>query len=249
MSSFITVIKGYLMKLLRTLFYYMVFIIAIIFTLIPCFFLSLLPAKVRYDNRLYYFFMGLFYRLCLKGTLLPITFIGKENMPKGAAIFVANHQSALDVLLIGVVLRCKPHLWFFKNELTKIPLYGLMAKRMNIVVDRSSPRKAFSSVIEAIKLTKDVNRSVIIFPEGGRFSDGKVHDFLWGFAIIARKTGHPVVPILIVDAYKVYPAGSFFLRYNPIQVVIGKPFIIEAEESDEAFVKRVHSWFIEQSKV
>ena len=88
---------------------------------------------------------------------------------------------------------------------------------------------------------------MIIFPEGGRYSDGKVHDFLWGFAIIARKTGRPVVPVLIVDTYKVYPMGSFFVNYSPIKVIIGKPFVMLEQESDEAFIKRVHAWFLQQS--
>lgn len=192
--------------------------------------------------------MALFYRICLAGTLLPITFIGKENMPDSAAIILANHQSALDVLFIGFLLKFRPHLWLFKKELVKIPLYGFMAKRMNISVDRSSPRKALYGLLESVRLTKDTDRSLVIFPEGGRFSDGKIHDFLWGFAIIARKTGHPVVPVFIKDAYKVYPMGSFFLNYHPIDVVVGKPFVLGSEESDEEFIKRLRTWFIEQSK-
>jgi 1-acyl-sn-glycerol-3-phosphate acyltransferase len=235
-------------KLLRTLFFYTVFIIAIFLFLVPCFFLSLLPARFRYDNKLYYFFMGLFYKMCRCGTLLPITIIGKKNIPQGPIIFVANHQSALDVALIGSLLGFRPHLWLFKKELIKIPLYGFMTNRMNIAVDRTSPRKALYGLLESIRLTKDTLRSLIIFPEGGRFSDGKIHDFLWGFAIIARKTGHPVVPVLIVNAYKVYPLRSFFVNYYPIKVIVGKPFTLGAEESDEAFLKRVREWFIEQSK-
>ncbi len=234
--------------LLRTLFYYVAFIVAIIVALIPCFFLSLLPKRIRYDNPVYFFFMDLFYKLCLKATLLPITVFGKATMVQGPAIYVANHQSALDIIIIGSLLDRYPHLWLFKAELLKIPLYGFMAKRMNVVVDRSTPRKALMSIQEAVRLTDSKERSLIIFPEGGRYSDGAVHDFLWGFAIIARKTGHPVVPIFIKDAYKVYPAGSFYLQYHPIKVMIGEPCMIGAQESDEMFVKRVRAWFLEQSE-
>jgi 1-acyl-sn-glycerol-3-phosphate acyltransferase len=234
-------------KLFRTFFYYTMLLLAIIFALIPCFFLSLLPERIRY-NKVYYFFMNLFYTICMFGTLLPIRFVGKENIPKGGAIYIANHQSALDVLFIGSLLDFKPHLWFFKKALLKIPLYGFMINRTNIAVDRSSPRKAMYGLLEAVRIIKDTQRSVIIFPEGGRYSDGKVHDFLWGFAIIARKTGFPVVPILIEGVNKVYPSGSFFLKYHPINVTIGKPYKMDDQETDEAFVQRVRRWFIEQSK-
>lgn len=192
--------------------------------------------------------MDFFYRICLWGIQVPVTFIGKENLPTGPALFIANHQSAIDVLLVGVLLQRYPHLWFFKVELLKIPLYGFMINRMDIAVDKSTPRKAYYGILEGIRLTKDKERSLALFPEGGRFSDGKIHDFLWGFAIIAKKTGHPVVPILIVDAYKVYPAGTFYMSYHPIKVVVGKPMNYESEETDETFVKRVQAWFIEQSQ-
>lgn len=233
---------------LRTFIFYFFFLIAVFIGLVPCFFLSLLPESIRYDNKLYYFFMSLFYRIAYCGLQVPVTFKGIENLPNNSALYVANHQSALDVLMLGVLLSYKPHCWLFKVELTKIPLYGFMAKRMNVAVDRTTPRKALVSLLEGIRRAKCHNQSLIIFPEGSRFSDGKIHDFLWGFAIIARKTGKPVVPVLIMDAYKVYPMGSFLISYYPINVFIGKPFILQENETDEEFVSRVQSWFIEHYK-
>ncbi len=232
----------------RTIIFYIFFLIAIVVGLIPCFILSLLPTRIRYDNKIYYFFMNLFYRIALAGLCIPITFEGKENLPKNSALYVANHQSALDVLLLGVLLKNKPHCWFFKVELCKIPLFGFMAKRMNIAVDRTTPRKALAGLLEGIRRAKDHRQSLIIFPEGSRYSDGKVHDFLWGFAIIARKTGKPVVPVMIKDAYKVYPMGSFFVRYHPIKVVIGKQCMLGQKETDEEFIDRVRFWFLEHDK-
>lgn len=217
-------------------------------TLVPCFFLSLLPAKIRYDNRLYYFFMCLFYRLSLALSFLPITYVGKGNLPKGPAIYAANHQSALDIVLVGTLLNCYPHIWFYKIELNSVPFLGKMAARMNVPVDRTTIRKALRCLLDGIKLSQGKNRSLIIFPEGERFIDGEIHDFLWGFAILARKTGQPVVPVMIKDSYKIYPPGSFYIYYYPMKVIIGKPFELGAEESDESFIKRVHKWFIEQSK-
>jgi len=229
--------------IIRTIIFYLFFIVAVIVGLIPCLLLSLLPKRIRYDNKVYFFFMALFYRICFWGLWVPVTFVGKENLPTNSALYVANHQSALDVLLLGVLLSCKPHSWFFKIELCKIPLFGFMAQRMNIAVDRTTPRKALAGLFEGIRRAKEDAQSLIIFPEGSRYSDGKVHDFLWGFAIIARKTGKPVVPVMIVDAYKVYPMGTFLVAWNPIKVVIGKPFMLDQKETDEEFINRVRLWF------
>lgn len=233
--------------LLRTVIFYFFLFIAVTIGLIPCFLLSLLPEKIRYTS-VYYFFMSLFYHITLFGLRVPVTFVGKENLPKSAALYVANHQSALDILLLGVLFPSKPHSWFFKIELLKIPLFGFMAKRMNIAVDRTTPRKALTGLLAGIRTAKRHAQSLIVFPEGSRYSDGKVHDFLWGFAIIARKTGKPVVPIMIVDSYKVYPTGAFFVRRHPINVIIGKPFILNEKETDEEFINRVRLWFLKHSE-
>lgn len=192
--------------------------------------------------------MGLFYKLSCAASFLPITIIGKENLPHGPAIYAANHQSALDIVLVGSLLNFHPHFWFFKVELSTTPFLGKMLKRMNVAVDRSTPRSALRGLLEGIRLAQGNNRSLVIFPEGGRYMDGKIHDFLSGFAILARKTGFPVVPIMIENAYKVYPPGSFYIRYYPITIRIGKPCVLGAEESDHAFIERVYRWFVEQSK-
>lgn len=243
--------ENYLMilLLLRTLLSYFLLIIISCITLIPCFLLSFLPPKSkRYDNKLYYFFMGLFYKLSCAASFLPITIKGKENLIKGPAIYAANHQSALDIILVGSLLNFYPHIWFFKTELASMFALGKLMKRMNIAVDRTTAHAALRGLLQGIKLAQEKNRSLIIFPEGGRYIDGEVHDFLWGFAILARKIGRPVVPVMIKNANKVYPPGSFYIRNYPITVIIGKQFIVGPEEGDEAFIKRVYAWFVEQSK-
>ena len=138
------------MKILRTLFFYVCIVIGIVIAMVPCFFLSFLPSRMRYDNKFYFFFLALFYRMCYWGLLVPVTFVGKENIPHGPAIFAANHQSALDVVLLGLLQKFQPHIWFFKIELCKIPLYGPMTGRMNIPVDRTTGRKALYGLLQGI---------------------------------------------------------------------------------------------------
>jgi len=114
-----------------------------------------------------------------------------------------------------------------------------------VLVDMSSPMKGMRSLIEAIKVINNKKMHVIIFPEGGRYTDGKVHDFFGGFVILARKTGRPVVPIRIFNANKVYPPNTWLANYAPITVVIGERMYIGEHETDEAFKNRVFDWFIQ----
>jgi len=232
----------------RTFYFYLVTLIAVICVAPIGFIVACLPEKYRYDSRLLYWCEAFLYRVMIHGLLLPIRFKGCRKVQKGPLIIAANHQSALDIPLIGHCIGLRPHLWFFKSDLIDIFLFGFLAKRLGIPVDRTSPRRAVHSLTESIRLVDNgkSKRSLIIFPEGGRYTDGQIHDFLTGFAILTKKTGLPLVPIYIENAYKAYPPGSFWVRYAPIQVTVGERFIMIENETSEQFISRVHQWFLDQ---
>lgn len=208
----------------------------------------LLPKKWITRNRLFFCIIHAFYWSVIKCSFLPITFKGLENIPKKAAIFAANHQSSLDIPLIGYLLKSHPHVWLAKKELEESFFIRFLLPLLAITVDISSPLTGMRTLISAIKLANgDNGKHIMIFPEGGRFTDAKVHDFFSGFVILAKKTGRAVVPVKIIDAYKVYPPDAFLVQYHPIKVVVGKPFILLPDESDEAFKTRVYEWFVNQT--
>lgn len=233
--------------LIRTFIFYLLTGLAIFVGFIPIVITALLPARWRYDNCICLFFSNLIYRAMVYGSCVPIKIRGTEHIPDGPVIYAANHQSSLDIPIVGIIVNYKPHIWFFKHEFAKLPLIGWIPARLSVAVDRTTPRRALKTLSEGIDLLEDKNRSLVIFPEGGRYIDGKIHDFLWGFAIIAKKIKRPVVPIYIDQAYKVYPPGSILVHYAPIHVVVGKAFEFKPGESDESFIQRVHSWFVEQA--
>jgi len=104
------------------------------------------------------------------------------------------------------------------------------------------------SLLNAVQALEKYRAHAIIFPEGGRHTDGEIHKFFGGFALLARKTGRPVIPVRIFNLNKVYPAGAFLAYRYPIYVVIGKPMYLYEGENDEAFKNRVYQWFIEQTE-
>jgi 1-acyl-sn-glycerol-3-phosphate acyltransferase len=232
---------------LRTIFTYIIVSIAIAIAFVPCFFIACLPQKWRYDNRVYYWFTNLVYKAAVYGSLVPVTVEGKENLPKDPAIFVANHQSAFDIPLLGFLVNGAPHVWLFLVRYAKIPLFGFVARRMNVVVDHSGLRKLVGSLEKAVDIVKERKSHLMLFPEGGRYIDGEIHSFFYGFAILAKGTGRPVFPVMMYNVGEVYPPYAFFIRPFPIRLVIGKPFIFQIGETEEEFVKRVHAWFLEQT--
>ncbi len=214
---------------------------------VPAFIFMMLPERWRYDNPLYYWFESFVYWACLKVIFVPITYKGLENVPKKPAVIVGNHQSSLDIPLIGSLVDAHPHIWLATVTLLDSPVLGFVLRRMAALIDMSSPQKGMRSLINAMRLI-NTNKHAIIFPEGGRFTDGTVHPFYGGFVILAKKTGRPVVPVYLRNAQKVYPPENFWVYWYPLEVVVGKPFEYLKTDTDETFKQRVYDWFLVQQK-
>jgi len=235
--------------LIRSVISYFLLLLVIVFIGIPCLLLMLIPARWRYDSKLFFKLSHIFYWTALKTSLVPINFVGKENIPKEPAIIVANHQSSMDIPLVGVLLDAFPHVWLAKSELARSWLAPIV-RRMAVLIDMSTPQRGVKSLMQAINLIKGKKRHAIIFPEGGRYiEDNGVREFFAGFVMLAKQTNRPVVPIMIFNAYKVYPPGSFFVYRYPIKVLVGKPFHYKDGQDMDQFKQQVYSWFVKQAKM
>lgn len=228
-----------------------VFIITIfgILCAIPCLIIASLPKKWRFDNRLYYWVSYFFFQGCVLATFVPVRIkYEDENALSHPTIIIANHQSSFDIPLLGLVLREQPHIWLFLARFSKIPFFGYILSRMNIVVDHRGLRKLVGSIESTLQTINGRTSHIILFPEGGRYIDGTIHQFFYGFALLSKATGRPVVPVLICNAGKVFPPGAYLLRPHKVSLHVGKPIYFMPEETDEAFVQRVHAWFVEKNK-
>ena len=235
-------------SLSHTLFVRLFLITTFLLLCIPVTIYFLLPSSWRYKSNSFFRLTHFFYSIVIKGTLLSITYKGIENLPNEPAIFAANHQSSFDIPLLGVLARGYPHAWLALSTLMESPILKFILPRVSVLVDTSSPFKSMRSVLQIIDLVKKYNLHIMIFPEGGRFVDGKIHDFFGGFAILARKTNRPVIPVYIQGINKVYPPGAFLMQDYPVTVIIGKAFFIDPNETDAIFKERVYQWFVEQAK-
>ncbi len=163
---------------------------------------------------------------------LRIHMVGTENLPQKAMIVMSKHQSTWETISLRGLLA--PHQsWVLKEELLKIPVFGraLIASRA-IPIDRKAGRKAVIKVIREGKKALQDGRLVVIFPEGTRTAPGERKKYGIGGAILAEKTGYPVVPIA-------HNAGVYWSRRGvkkypgTIEVRIGAPIPSEGRSATE----------------
>ena len=159
--------------------------------------------------------------------LIPIKLTGQENVdPKQSYVFVANHQSFLDVFAVYGWLP-NNFKWLMKKEIRKVPFVGTAcAVAGHIFVDRSNPRAALQSMDHIKKELVD-GISTVIFPEGTRTKTGEMGRFKQGAFKIAMDMGLPVVPLSLGGFFKAMPSGQAFA--NPrarVSLHIGKPIDI-----------------------
>lgn len=114
-------------------------------------------------------------------------------------LFVANHTSMVDIMLMLYVTR-NPFVFVGKKELAKIPLFGFFYKRTCIMVDRTSTksrRDVFNRAQEKLKK----GYSVCIFPEGGVPDDEQVilDEFKDGAFRLAIEHRIPIAPVTFHD--------------------------------------------------
>jgi 1-acyl-sn-glycerol-3-phosphate acyltransferase len=121
--------------------------------------------------------------------------------PKKSYMFVANHTSMADIMLMLVVSK-NPFVFVGKKELAKIPLFGFFYKRTCILVDRSSPKSRQAVFLRAQRRLKQ-GLSICIFPEGGVPEEHILLDtFKDGAFRLASNHQIPVVPITFYDNKK-----------------------------------------------
>ena len=142
-------------------------------------------------------------RLWAKIILLGMGFrwkVTREQMPapKESYMFIANHTSMTDIMLMLVSVK-NPFVFVGKKELAKIPLFGFFYKRTCILVDRTSEKSRKAVFLRAQRRLKQ-GLSICIFPEGGVPEEHVVLDaFKDGAFRLAINHQIPIVPLTFAD--------------------------------------------------
>lgn len=228
------------------------FVVALLIFLPLCCLLALLPASVRYDNRYYYGLVYFWNWILVHGAFLKLDVNGAHHIPtypNNPSIIIANHSSAYDIYVTEVLMHGYPHIWLLKAIYTRVPFFGFLAARQSVAVDKKHPFKAAKSFLRAYELAQGNARHLVLFPEGTRFTDGNIHEFHSGFALLAKKLGRPVIPICIQGMNQFMPKGTILIDPRvTVRVIIGEPILCDQDETIDAFTKRMHDWFCKMIK-
>lgn len=180
--------------------FYILIMVPIIF-LFPILFVLVISDKTypqfyrvaRFWGKIILYGMGFYYKIDFE-----------EPLEKGKSyMFVANHTSMTDVMLMLAVVKDNPFVFVGKKELVKIPIFGFFYKRVCILVDRKSSKSRYK-VFELAQERLRQGLSICIFPEGGVPDDESIvlDTFKDGAFRLAIEHEIAVIPITFADNKK-----------------------------------------------
>ena len=157
---------------------------------------------------------------------------GSQNIPTVACVFVANHASNLDPLVLFPVIPRRVSV-LIKKELLRIPVLSTGMRMARFVfVDRADRRSATASLEEAIRLLRE-GLSFAVFAEGTRSPDGRLRPFKRGALLMAIHAEAPIVPVSIGGTQHLMSKGTRAIRPGEVTVCFS-PAIPVAQLSADA---------------
>ena len=151
---------------------------------------------------------------------IKVEVINPENIPaKSPFLVVANHQGYADIYAMIEAFRSTQIGFISKSETKKLkPLADVIRGTQSVFIDRGNPRSAVKTLAEVTDLFKK-GYSFVIFPEGTRSHSNDMGHFKEGSFKFAQKAGVPIVPVSIIDSYKIFEEHNTFTG-GTIKVVI-----------------------------
>lgn len=164
--------------------------------------------------------------LIMKTILSPVTVsgniaalaLGVNGKPR---VFAVNHASALDIPILYVYLPFQFRI-VFKSELLSYPFIGWHLKRSGqVCINQQHPTTSVGAIKSALRSLR-AGMPLVIFPEGGRSSDGKIQPFLPGAFFLAIKAQADIVPVALVDTFDLLPMNTYHIRSQPLEMRLGE---------------------------
>lgn len=171
---------------------------------------------------------------------LDVRLLHVHRVPRsGPVVLAGNHQSFFDPWLIGACLDRRA-CYLARETLFRVPVLGWLLNRYDCLpVPRESvaPRRSLEVCVQVLQK----GRALALFPEGTRSRDGRLQPLKRGIALVARRSGAPVLPILVRGTYALWPRGKLLPRPGKVQVIYGHPLTMNPAESADSFMDRLSS--------
>jgi 1-acyl-sn-glycerol-3-phosphate acyltransferase len=158
-----------------------------------------------------------FYLVLIPGWSVRV--YGREKIKRGKVyIILSNHQSLVDIAALYFLFR---HFkWISKKENFRIPVIGwVMWMNRYVSVDRDS-RTSIIQMMEESEHTLKKGNSLLIFPEGTRSRDGKLGNFKDGAFLLSKRTGVPVIPVVLHFPGNLLGEGFIFQGNNRLSMYV-----------------------------
>jgi 1-acyl-sn-glycerol-3-phosphate acyltransferase len=189
--------------------------------------ISLAIGPLTREHRASLWAMRSWCRSSVRGLDIQVDASGLENVPPdGPFVYCSNHQSLVDILVLGSVLP-GDYKWAAKRSLMRIPVLGWHLRLSgHVPVDRGAGREAAAAVVERFREVLSRGKPLLIFPEGTRSEDGIVRPFKGGAFAAAVAANVPVVPIALEGTHQLMKKGAFDLGHGVMRhvaVKVGTP--------------------------
>lgn len=170
------------------------------------------------------------------GVALPLFGIrfrleGGGNLPEGKTIFVANHQSWIDITAFMLHVRFPSFL--AKKEIESWPYFGGAMKILKCVFVDRSDRRSRHEVGKQVKENLAAGVDFCIYPEGTRSADGRLNDFAGGAFRIAVDAEATLTPVVIDESWWILNKKGFYLYPGTVRVRILPPIDTRLPENKD----------------
>lgn len=242
-------------KILNYLWRFWLLLLAFFLTVcigIPVYILSFNKKHYKYGYKLVRLWCyGMFYGMGFRYDLIKLSEQKKDkNIPY---VFISNHTSIMDIMLVCILFPDHPICFVGKKELVKIPIFGTIYKRICVMVDRASA-KSRADVYRRCAEKMEEGNSIAIFPEGGVPDDTSIilDDFKDGAFMLSSKHHSPIAVYTFVGLKEMFPfenskgyPGRVKVYFNGIIEPTDSPKDLKAE-AYETIKKTLISYSVER---
>lgn len=176
--------------------------------------------------RTWFYGPGSVMSLALAGVIGGVKVEGDKHVPAtGPFIMAANHTSLADPPILGAAVghRNGRLIHFMaRHEIRRWPLIGWLADKSGVFFvrrgegDRAAQRQALDLLAQG--------KAIAMFPEGTRSRDGRLGTGKAGVAVLALRSGAPILPVAIIGTHRIFPGRSRMPHRSPVIVRIGPSF-------------------------
>ncbi|MGZ6008950.1 MAG: lysophospholipid acyltransferase family protein, partial [Rhizomicrobium sp.] len=167
----------------------------------------------------------------------PLKVSGVEHIPPGAAVFVVNHSSYFDNVVLGALLP-RPAIFVVKAELVKKFFARVFLRRIGaIFVERMDVEKGAEAAQKAAHLLR-TGELIVFFPEGTLTRMPGLLAFRTGPFLAAAEAGVPIIPVAIRGTRSILRGDQWFPRQGRVEVTVAAPILPEGPDWSAAVTAR-----------